>query len=98
MNSHDYCLLDFSICGSLPDDVGDGDAGVAAGEVRVVPPTADGHAQAVAGHAAQNDHVLLPRNVAGLKHNNLCMQQPANMSLMIHCRNSQFYANAYTMN
>jgi hypothetical protein len=42
--------------------------------------------------------VLLPRNVAGLKHNNLCMQQPANMSLMIHCRNSQFYANAYTMN
>jgi len=62
-------LLESSFGWSSFEDVRDGDGGVTVGEVRVVSASAHRDAEAIAGHPAQVDRVVLPRYAfASLKH------------------------------
>ena len=66
-------LLQLALGRAGLEHVRDGDAGVAGGEVRVVPTTADGNTEPVAGHAVQRDVVVLPDHpLAALQHTNGC--------------------------
>jgi hypothetical protein len=64
-------LLESPFSRSSFEDVRDGNGRVTVGEVRIVSATTDGDAEAIAGHPAQVDRVVLPRNAfASLKNKN----------------------------